>query len=78
MIKKLYQAITGKPWTTSRSCTHDFGPTPGARYAAELATFTNAQLLTMTRDEAITTAQLIRAYHTTTTNQHHETTTSSH
>jgi hypothetical protein len=46
MIARLFQALTGRPWTTVRSCTAEFGPPPGARYAAELAAYSDAELIT--------------------------------
>lgn len=66
MIKKLYEVITGTPWTTGRSAAADFGPPPGAVYATEWAHLSDAELCTLTCAEAIAYAQAIRTRHTTT------------
>lgn len=44
MIKTLYEAATGRPWTTVRSCTAEYGPPPAVVYADELADLTDADL----------------------------------
>lgn len=46
MIAVLFQMLTGRPWTTVRSCAAEFGPPPGARYAAELSAYSDAELIT--------------------------------
>lgn len=46
----LFARVTGQEWTTTRSCTAEFGPTPGARYRRELAAYTDAELLRYDRD----------------------------
>jgi len=61
MIKWLYEKVTGTPWTTVRSCTQEFGPTPGARYEAELAGLTDRELCAMTPKTAIAYAEAMRA-----------------
>jgi hypothetical protein len=45
MIRYLYETLTGRPWTTVRSCTTEYGPPPGARYAEQLAAYSDTQLL---------------------------------
>ena len=45
MIRYLYETLTGRPWTTVRSCTTEYGPPPGARYAAQLAAYSDAELI---------------------------------
>jgi hypothetical protein len=45
MIRRLYETLTGRPWMTVRSCTTEYGPPPGARYAAQLAVYSDAQLI---------------------------------
>ena len=45
MIAILYRWLTDRPWTTVRSCAAEFGPPPGARYAEELAAYTDTELL---------------------------------
>ena len=45
MIRRLYEALTGTPWTTTRSMSAEFGPLPATRYADELAAFTDAELV---------------------------------
>jgi hypothetical protein len=37
MIKRLFEKVTGTPWTTTRCVTTEFGPPPGAEYAREIA-----------------------------------------
>jgi hypothetical protein len=57
----LVDAILGlvvKP--TVRSATAEFGPTPGARYARELALYTDAELIAMDRDTVLAEAARIR------------------
>lgn len=44
MVRELYELMTGRAWTTTRSCAAEFGPPPGAVYAEALATFTDEQL----------------------------------
>ncbi|MDI1464314.1 hypothetical protein QEZ54_25410 [Catellatospora sp. KI3] len=61
MIARLYEAVTGTPWTTVRSAAEEFGPTIAARYADELADFTDYELMAMTPAEAVRTAKAIRA-----------------
>lgn len=45
MIARIFEAVTGRPWITTRSAAVEFGPPPGARYAAELAAYTDAELI---------------------------------
>lgn len=45
MISRIYRALTGKPWITSRSAAAEYGPPPGARYAVQLAAYTDAELI---------------------------------
>lgn len=45
MIRRLYQTLTGRPWTTTRSCAAEFGPPPGARYADQLSAYSDAELI---------------------------------
>lgn len=60
MIKRIYEAVTGTPWTTGRSATADFGPTLATRYP-EWAQLTDHQLLSMTTEQAIAWALAQRA-----------------
>lgn len=46
MITRLYELLTGRPWTTTRRASVEFGPPPGALYAHQLAAFTDAELYT--------------------------------
>lgn len=59
MIKQLYEAVTGTPWTTSRSATVDFGPRIAARYP-ELTRLSDTQLMNLTPAQAIAYAQARR------------------
>jgi len=59
VIKRLYEKITGTPWTTGRSASVDFGPTIAARYP-ELVTLTDTQLMNLTPTKAIAYAQARR------------------
>jgi hypothetical protein len=45
MIARIWQAITGRPWTTVRSAAAEFGPPPAARYAAQLAAYSDTELI---------------------------------
>ena len=45
MFRRLYETLTGRPWTTTRSAAAEFGPLPGARYAGQLAAYTDAELI---------------------------------
>jgi hypothetical protein len=45
MIPRLYELLTGHPWTTVRSMTAEFGPPLAAVYATELAAYTDAELI---------------------------------
>lgn len=45
MIPRLYELLTGRPWTTVRSMAAEYGPPPAARYAAELSTYTDTELI---------------------------------
>jgi hypothetical protein len=45
MIPRLYELLTGRPWTSVRSMTAEFGPPPGAVYATELAAYTDTELI---------------------------------
>jgi hypothetical protein len=53
MIRRLYEMVTGNPWTTTTSATEQFGPPPGAVYAAELSRYTDAELIAADRDELL-------------------------
>jgi len=46
MIARLYELLTGKPWTTTRSMAAEFGPPPAVRYADQLAAYTDLELIT--------------------------------
>jgi hypothetical protein len=48
MIVRIYEILTGKPWTTVRSAAAEFGPPPGAVYATQLAVYTDAELIAHT------------------------------
>lgn len=41
----VYERLTGRPWYTGRSAAAEFGPPPGARYARELAAYSDAELI---------------------------------
>lgn len=43
-MRRLYERLTGRPWTTVRMAGEEFGPLPGAVYRKELARFTDAEL----------------------------------
>ena len=45
MIPRLYELLTGRPWTSVRSMTAEFGPPPGAVYGEQLAGYTDAELI---------------------------------
>lgn len=45
MIAWLYEQLTGQPYYTTRSASAEFGPPPAARYAAELARYSDAELI---------------------------------
>jgi hypothetical protein len=45
MIPRLYELLTGRPWTSVRSMTAEFGPPPGTVYATELAAYTDTELI---------------------------------
>ncbi|MEV0734224.1 hypothetical protein [Polymorphospora sp. NPDC050346] len=47
MIPTLYEALTGRPWTTGRSLNEDFGPPPAVVYAEQLAGLTDTELLAL-------------------------------
>jgi len=59
VIKRLYEAITGTPWTTGRCASVDFGPTIAARYP-ELATLSDEAVMRLTPAQAIAYAQAAR------------------
>jgi len=67
LIKSLYEKITGTPWTTVRSCTQEFGPPPGARYADVFAGMSDDELYSIPAagrpyvDAAIDYAEAVRA-----------------
>jgi len=65
LIKWLYEKVTGTPWTTVRSCTQEFGPTPGARYEAELRMLSDKQLMELTPGSAVRFGEAVRAARTT-------------
>lgn len=44
MLQRLYELVTGTPWTTVRSAAAEFGPPPGAQFAAELSRYSDAEL----------------------------------
>jgi hypothetical protein len=45
IFPRLYERVTGRPWTTGRTASIDFGPPPGAVHAEELAAYSDAELL---------------------------------
>lgn len=45
MIPRLYELLTGRPWTTTRSMSTEYGPPPGAVYATQLAAYTDRDLI---------------------------------
>ena len=44
LIRRLYEAITGRPWTTTRSMAEEYGPPPAVAYP-ELAGYSDAELI---------------------------------
>lgn len=44
-IAKLYERVTGRPYWTGRSMRAEYGPLVGEVYAAELAEYTDAELI---------------------------------
>lgn len=61
MIARLYELLTGQPWTTTRSAAAEFGPPPGAVYAVELSRYTDAELIAMDRDQVLAEVRAYRA-----------------
>lgn len=47
MIARLWERVTGRPWTTTRSCAAEFGPPPAADpvYVEALRHYTDAELV---------------------------------
>ncbi|MEU4424819.1 hypothetical protein AB0F81_29725 [Actinoplanes sp. NPDC024001] len=45
MIDRLYELVTGTPWTTVHSAAAEFGCPPGALYAEQLAQYSDAELI---------------------------------
>ncbi|MCP2325649.1 hypothetical protein HDA40_004156 [Hamadaea flava] len=60
MITRIYELVTGTPWTTGRSAVAEFGPTIATRYP-ELAELTDRELCSMTPKTAIAYAEAQRA-----------------
>jgi hypothetical protein len=44
IFPSLYELVTGRPWTTGRTASADFGRPPGAVYAEQLAAYADAEL----------------------------------
>ncbi|GAA1423861.1 hypothetical protein ACFQZ4_19630 [Catellatospora coxensis] len=63
MIKRMYEAITGTPWTTGRSCTADFGPTIAARYVTEVLSLTEQELHALHPAIAVAYLEHVREIH---------------
>ncbi|GAB4049702.1 hypothetical protein [Catellatospora paridis] len=63
MIKRMYEAIIGTPWTTGRSCTADFGPTIAARYVAEILSLTEQELHALHPAIAVAYLEHVREIH---------------
>ncbi|MDI1466274.1 hypothetical protein QEZ54_35385 [Catellatospora sp. KI3] len=64
MIARLYEAVTGTPWTTGRSAAAEFGPTVATRYADALSWLTDAELMAMTPAQAAAYGQAMAAART--------------
>lgn len=60
MIRRLYELVTGTPWTTTRSAAEEFGPTVATRYAAELVTLTDDELIRYDRRAVVEYARAVR------------------
>ena len=58
MIARLYERITGTPYWTTRCVSAEFGPTPGAQYAQELAQFGDGTLMRLDQAEVLHTYQM--------------------
>lgn len=61
LCARLFARVTGQEWTTVRSCTAEFGQTPGRRYAHELSAYTDAELLRYSQAEMLAAARRDRA-----------------
>lgn len=59
MIKRVFELVTGTPWTTGRSATQEYGPTVAARYP-ELAALTDSELMRLTPAQAIAYGRAVR------------------
>lgn len=44
-IPRLYEKLTGRVWTSTRSAAAEFGAPPGALYAEALRHYTDAELI---------------------------------
>lgn len=45
MMRRLFEAVTGRPYLTGRTASVEFGPPPGALYAEALRHYTDAELI---------------------------------
>lgn len=43
-LPRLWEALTRRPWTTTRSATAEYGPPPGAVYRDRLAAYRDSEL----------------------------------
>jgi hypothetical protein len=59
VIRRLWERLTGTPWTTTRSMAAEYGPPPGALFAAELAEYSDAELVKF-GDEVVARLRLER------------------
>lgn len=59
-IEQLWKLLTGKPYTTTRSMTEEFGPPPATRYP-ELLDYTDEELMRRDRDELLAEIRARRA-----------------
>lgn len=60
LIRRLYEAITGRPWTTTRSMAEEYGPPPAVAYP-ELAGYSDAELIRRDIREVIAEIEAARA-----------------
>ena len=60
MIARLYERITGTPYWTTRCVSAEFGPTPGAQYAQELAQFGDGTLMRLDQAEVLRKCRELR------------------
>lgn len=60
MLPRLFEALTGRPWTTTRSAAAEFGPPPAVS-CPELADYPDAELIRRPVAEVLAEIQARRA-----------------